>query len=156
MRQYGSTRHQFSLKPLLAALLTVFPIPNHTVAIAAGGATNAQAATSAAQSPTPTTPDTLPDLGQAKADPAQGINASLGPSGPQAAAQVLAASAKPMSATEMVEQMAVQGLWESPGGKTPSATLYAAIIREISAKASEARFKKVDRGMFESAGPKEA
>ncbi|MBL8964928.1 MAG: winged helix-turn-helix domain-containing protein [Phycisphaerae bacterium] len=69
-----------------------------------------------------------------------------------AAAQVLAKSTKPMSATEMIERMATQGLWESPGGKTPSATLYAAIIREISAKAGEARFRKVDRGMFEYAG----
>jgi HB1, ASXL, restriction endonuclease HTH domain len=69
-----------------------------------------------------------------------------------AAAQVLAQSSKPMTAAEMIEQMAMQGLWESPGGKTPSATLYAAIIREISAKGSESRFKKVDRGMFEYAG----
>ena len=73
-----------------------------------------------------------------------------------AAAQVLAGSKVPMRAKEMIAEMEAKGLWKSPGGKTPSATLYAAIIREISAKASEARFKKVDRGMFESAGPKEA
>ncbi|MCC6428625.1 MAG: winged helix-turn-helix domain-containing protein [Phycisphaerales bacterium] len=69
-----------------------------------------------------------------------------------AAAQVLAKAAKPMSATELVEQMATQGLWSSPSGKTPSATLYAAMIREAAAKGSESRFKKVDRGMFEYAG----
>ena len=34
----------------------------------------------------------------------------------------------------MIEAMASQVLWKSPGGKTPHATLYAAIIREISAK----------------------
>ncbi|MBX7106587.1 MAG: winged helix-turn-helix domain-containing protein [Gemmataceae bacterium] len=69
-----------------------------------------------------------------------------------AAAQVLAKAAKPMSATELVEQMATQGLWSSPNGRTPSATLYAAMIREAAAKGSESRFKKVDRGMFEYAG----
>ncbi|GMV26890.1 MAG: hypothetical protein AMXMBFR58_29210 [Phycisphaerae bacterium] len=69
-----------------------------------------------------------------------------------AAAQVLAKAAKPMSATELVEQMATQGLWSSPSGKTPGATLYAAMIREAAAKGSESRFKKVDRGMFEYAG----
>ena len=34
-------------------------------------------------------------------------------------------------------------------GKTPSATLYAAIIREISKKGKDARFAKVDRGRFQ-------
>ena len=66
-----------------------------------------------------------------------------------AAAQVLAASPTPMTAVQMIEQMATQGLWESPGGKTPSATLYAAVIREISAKGTESRFRKVERGMFQ-------
>jgi hypothetical protein len=39
-------------------------------------------------------------------------------------------------------------LWTSPGGKTPEATLYAAIIREIAAKGTAARFKKHERGVF--------
>jgi hypothetical protein len=69
-----------------------------------------------------------------------------------AAAQVLAAAGKPMGAKDLIAEMAAKGLWTSPGGKTPEATLYAAIIREISAKGTEARFKKVDRGMFEAAG----
>ncbi len=41
-----------------------------------------------------------------------------------------------------------QGLWTSPGGKTPHASLYAAIIREISAKGKDARFAKKERGLF--------
>ena len=45
--------------------------------------------------------------------------------------------------------MAEQGLWSSPAGKTPHATLYAAMLREITAKGKEARFTKVDRGLFE-------
>jgi len=67
-----------------------------------------------------------------------------------AAATVLAASGQPMRATEMIAAMEAQGLWKSPGGKTPEATLYAAIIREIAAKGDDARFKKHDRGVFVS------
>jgi hypothetical protein len=69
-----------------------------------------------------------------------------------AAAQVLAKAGKPMRAQELVTAMAEQGLWKSPAGKTPHATLYAAIMREARDKGREARFKKVDRGMFAFAG----
>ena len=69
-----------------------------------------------------------------------------------AAAQVLAASEVPMRAKEMIAAMEAKGLWTSPGGKTPEATLYAAIIREIAAKGHLARFKKTARGQFEATG----
>ena len=69
-----------------------------------------------------------------------------------AAAQVLAASKEPMNAKEMIEAMAAKGLWTSPGGKTPHATLYSAIIREIATKGKEARFVKKDRGQFAANG----
>ncbi|MCH8854232.1 MAG: winged helix-turn-helix domain-containing protein [Planctomycetes bacterium] len=65
-----------------------------------------------------------------------------------AAAQVLAKADKPMRAQELITAMAEQSLWASPAGKTPHATLYAAMLREIGAKGEAARFKKVDRGMF--------
>jgi hypothetical protein len=65
-----------------------------------------------------------------------------------AAAQVLAASGVPMRAKNMIAAMEAKGLWKSPGGKTPEATLYAAIIREIAAKGTAARFKKHERGVF--------
>ena len=65
-----------------------------------------------------------------------------------AAAQVLAASKEPMNCKEMIEAMAKQALWTSPGGKTPHATLYSAIIREIALKGKESRFVKKDRGQF--------
>ncbi|QYU66574.1 hypothetical protein J4558_16535 [Leptolyngbya sp. 15MV] len=65
-----------------------------------------------------------------------------------AAAQVLAASEVPMRAKEMIAAMEAKGLWKSPGGKTPEATLYAAIIREIAAKGDKARFRKHERGLF--------
>lgn len=69
-----------------------------------------------------------------------------------AAAQVLAKASKPMHAQELITAMADQGLWKSPGGKTPHATLYAAMMREERDKKGEARFRKVDRGQFEFAG----
>ena len=65
-----------------------------------------------------------------------------------AAAQVLAASKEPMNAKQMIEAMTTQGLWKSPGGKTPHATLYSAILREIATKAAEARFQKTSKGHF--------
>lgn len=65
-----------------------------------------------------------------------------------AAAQVLQAEGKPMQSQALIDAMAAQGLWSSPNGKTPAATLYAAILREINTKAGQARFKKVDRGQF--------
>jgi hypothetical protein len=69
-----------------------------------------------------------------------------------AAAQVLADSDQPLRAREMIAAMAARGLWSSPNGKTPEATLYAAILREISTKGAAARFRKVERGQFECAG----
>ena len=65
-----------------------------------------------------------------------------------AAAQVLAAGKEPMTSKEMIEAMAAKSLWSSPGGKTPHATLYSAIIREIALKGKEARFVKTERGKF--------
>jgi len=65
-----------------------------------------------------------------------------------AAAQVLAASKEPMRAKDLIAAMAEEGLWSSPNGKTPEATLYAAMIREMAAKGTEARFRKVERGLF--------
>ena len=65
-----------------------------------------------------------------------------------AAVQVLAASVEPMSTKQMVEAMAQQKLWTSPAGKTPHATLYSALLRELQKKGNDARFKKTDRGKF--------
>jgi len=65
-----------------------------------------------------------------------------------AAAQVLASSKEAMNCKEMIDAMAKKALWTSPGGKTPHATLYSAIIREIATKGKEARFSKTERGKF--------
>ena len=68
-----------------------------------------------------------------------------------AAAQVLQKSGQAMRSQEMIAAMAEQGLWSSPNGKTPHATLYAAILREINEKGGDARFRKSERGKFEYA-----
>jgi hypothetical protein len=65
-----------------------------------------------------------------------------------AAAKVLAETNEPLNCKQMIEAMAAKGYWSSPGGKTPHATLYSAILREITAKGNEARFKKTERGHF--------
>ncbi len=71
-------------------------------------------------------------------------------SGLDAAAQILGKGKEPMGCKDITEQAISNGLW-SPGGKTPQATLYAAIIREIAKKGKEARFRKVNRGRFQLA-----
>jgi hypothetical protein len=64
------------------------------------------------------------------------------------AAQVLAETGRPMNCQELIAAMAAKGYWSSPAGKTPAATLYSAIIREITTKGEQARFRKSDRGQF--------
>jgi hypothetical protein len=49
--------------------------------------------------------------------------------------------------------MASKGYWSSPAGKTPAATLYAAIAREIKTKKEQARFKKTERGKLSLPSP---
>ena len=68
-------------------------------------------------------------------------------SGLDAAARVLAEGKGPMTCRQVVEVAFEKGYWKS-GGKTPHATVYSAIIREIAAKGKDSRFKKVDRGRF--------
>jgi len=65
-----------------------------------------------------------------------------------AAAQILGKAKEPLGCKDIVEQAIAKKLW-STSGKTPQATLYAAIIREISKKGKESRFEKVDRGRFQ-------
>jgi hypothetical protein len=65
-----------------------------------------------------------------------------------AAAKVLAEADAPMTAPALIEAMAANGHWTSPGGKTPAATLHAALQREIAVKGSAARFRKTGRGVF--------
>ena len=65
-----------------------------------------------------------------------------------AAARVLGEAGKPMNCQEMIAAMAAKGYWTSPAGKTPQATLYSALLREIKTKGDQARFQKTERGKF--------
>jgi short subunit dehydrogenase-like uncharacterized protein len=53
-----------------------------------------------------------------------------------------------MNTQELIAAMTEKGYWTSPGGLTPAATLYSAILRELKAKGGESRFRKVEKGKF--------
>jgi hypothetical protein len=69
------------------------------------------------------------------------------PSGLDVAAQVLADKGEPMTCKDIVETMLAKGMWTT-GGKTPAATIYSAMLREIDGKPGESRFVKTGRGLF--------
>ena len=69
-------------------------------------------------------------------------------SGLDAAAKVLEESSEPMNVKQIVEVAESKGYWKSPGGKTPWATVYSAIIREVKTRGQDARFRKAERGRF--------
>jgi len=64
-----------------------------------------------------------------------------------AALKVLSESGQPMNAQELITAMVANGYWTSPGGKTPHATLYSAILRDL-AKGDDSKFVKTERGRF--------
>jgi len=86
-----------------------------------------------------------------KAKKTQGETKAAKLSALEAAAKLLGETGKPMSCNEMIEAMATKGYWSSPGGKTPASTLYSAILKEVTTKGKESRFKKTDRGRFAQA-----
>jgi hypothetical protein len=65
-----------------------------------------------------------------------------------AAARVLAEAGRAMTCPEMIAAMAEKGYWASPAGRTPSATLYSALLREVTTRGARARFRKAGRGLF--------
>jgi hypothetical protein len=70
--------------------------------------------------------------------------------GLDAVAKVLAEAGEPLNCKQIVERAFEKGYWKSDG-KTPWATVYSAILREIQHKGAEARFRKAARGRFELA-----
>ena len=68
-------------------------------------------------------------------------------SGLDAAAKILGDAKEPLDSKTIVERALAGGLWQT-SGKTPSATVYAAMIREIAKKGEVARFVRVERGKF--------
>lgn len=82
---------------------------------------------------------------------AEGEDAPRKLSGLDAAVLVLKAAGSPMRVPDITKSAIDSGHW-APGGKTPAATLNAAIIREIKVKGSAARFSKTGRGLFALSG----
>lgn len=99
-------------------------------------------------SPTPAKPTQAPakEASAAKAKTASQITSGK-LSALDAAVRVLNERGKPMQVKPLVQAMIEKGYWAS-SGKTPWATLHAAICREVSKKGKESRFKKVGRGQF--------
>jgi hypothetical protein len=103
-------------------------------------------------------PDPALDKALASAGKAKAAKKAKGPKKPSLldlAAEVLAKASKPMGCSEIVEAVLKGGQWQTKG-KTPGATLYSAIIREIADRSRGSRFKKVDRGQFAATGTKVA
>jgi len=66
-----------------------------------------------------------------------------------AAIHVMRETGEAMNTIRMVALVAERGLWQpSRGGKTPAATLYSCILREIRDKGDASRFEKKERGKF--------
>ena len=68
----------------------------------------------------------------------------------KAALQVLQDRKVPMTCPEMIDVMATERLWVSSGGKTPAASLYAALSRSIKDEGKASAFRKTERGKFEA------
>jgi len=89
-----------------------------------------------------------PDATRAKqGDKAPKAKAKTKMSGLDAAAKILSESKEPMGVKEIIEVAFAKKYWHSDA-KTPHATIYAAMIREIAIKKKDARFRKVGRGKF--------
>ena len=102
-----------------------------------------KATKAAADKPKADKPAKAPKAKKATKDPGEKKLSAL-----DAAHEVLKNRTKPMSAKELIEVMAERKLWSSPGGKTPDATLAAALVREINGKGKESRFAKPEAGKF--------
>jgi hypothetical protein len=97
---------------------------------------------SAAEEITPAEPAPQPSM------PSIQIEMSVKLSALDAAAKVLAEADQAMNCVELIAAIAAKGYWNSPRGRTPAATLYSALLRELQAKGDQARFCKTERGKF--------
>jgi hypothetical protein len=91
------------------------------------------------------------NVGKPRTPKADNVSAPRKPGILDLAAGVLAKSKAPMSCAAIVETVLAQKLWATKG-KTPAATLYSAVCREIAAKGKDSRFVKTARGLFASSG----
>ena len=104
---------------------------------------------SQAETPTDANPDIVPLKAKRSAKSTEGQEPKR-LSALAAAHKVLCEATEPLNVQQMIEAMTSKGYWTSPGGKTPHATLYSAILREL-AKGEASRFVKTDRGRFVAA-----
>src|ERR1700731_2436106 len=100
-----------------------------------------------------TEPSAVPDSSAGRRSkkakqPAKAKEARAKLSALDAAAKLLQEAGQPMNCQDMISAMAAKGYWNSPAGKTPAATLYSAIAREITTKGTQARFQKTGPGQF--------
>jgi hypothetical protein len=101
-----------------------------------------------------TPPAPAPRARAAKTAPSRGAAEQKKTSALSAAALVLQETGQALTCPELIAQMAAKGYWTSPQGKTPAATLYAALTREIKLKGEAARFAKTGPGTFAYRAPR--
>jgi len=68
-------------------------------------------------------------------------------SGLESAYVILKEAGEPLNVKEITDRAIAQKLWE-PAGATPSATVAAAIMREMKIKGDDSRFFRAERGKF--------
>ncbi len=122
------------------------PAPERDASQRARAVAEAQAADAAANAHAVPTENTTPAK-PAKTKKSAGEPKPKKVSSLDAAYEVLKAKGEPMTCGAIVDEMLAKGMWKT-GGKTPAATLHAAICREIATKGSESRFAKTGRGLF--------
>ena len=83
------------------------------------------------------------DARRAKKAKAARPNGKRKPGCLDAAVRVLREAGRPMNCDAIVKQALAKGYWQTKGA-TPSATLYAAIIRECAAKGAKTRFRRAE------------
>lgn len=66
----------------------------------------------------------------------------------EAGYRVLKGTTKPMTIGDIYQKIIDRKLWKPGKGKTPQATLSAAVIGDIAKGPRKARFKRVDCGLF--------
>jgi hypothetical protein len=102
----------------------------------------AKAGASAPAAPAAATVSPTVAHGRKKAARADGTMSCL-----DSAAKVLGQAGEALDCKTIVERAIAKGYWRT-NGKTPAATLYAAILREMQKQGKAARFIKTDRGRF--------
>jgi hypothetical protein len=129
--------------PITAEQATALPAPAAALAPTLEPAETSSPAVGSSSEPSP----------MAMADPkrqrkAPGQERAKKLSALDAAAKILQEAGTAMNCQELIQAMAAKGYWTSPAGKTPQATLYSALLREITTKGATSRFQKIERGKF--------